>query len=214
MALIVPALSSGLCIGAVGIATIPELSWRSKALCVGVAALSFSGIGGFLYWHFQPKASDGASVLTPIGPSEASKDGSHSQLVSTVGKSFFKCTRPKTPDTRDLKRARAEAKQNMRAIGEKLGLSVDLRDIANGVSLEVVPLNDEGKLRMSAAEKYVIEVRSTGPDLLVYARMQLISVMGVIADLIPVDPNSEPVLAEAKMIEQLVGAAPGACRLM
>lgn len=160
-----------------------------------------------------PKDSADGPVSEP-GKQDAPKSKDRSQLVSTVGKAVFRCKRPQKLDGQTPEKARAEAKQNMRAMGENFGLSVDLKDIPNGISIEITPKTNEGKLRMSAAEKYTLEVRSSGAELLVYARMQLISIMGAIADLMPVDPKSESILSETQTIERIVGVAPGACRLM
>ena len=186
---------------------------RVVALVTGVGTIASGLLLLWLYFGLAP--SDGISAqTTDTLKQESPKTKERGQLASTVGKSVFRCARSKSPDGQDPKKARTEAKQNMRAMGDKFGLSVDLKDIPNGISLEITPKTDEGKLRMSAAEKYTIEVRPSGTELLVYVRMQLISMLGMIADLMPVDTKSESVIAETQMIEQMVGAAPGACRLM
>jgi hypothetical protein len=91
MALIVPALTLGLFFGLVGIATIPELRWRSKAFGMGVATLFFAGIGGFLYWHFRPAQPETRLVSKPypVTPKQP-------PLVSTYQKVIIACDKPKS----------------------------------------------------------------------------------------------------------------------
>jgi len=69
-------------------------------------------------------------------------------------------------------------------------------------------------MRMGAAEKWNLEVRRSGAELLVFSHMQMSSVLGIIADLMPVDPKSETAISETKMIERFLAVPPSSCRLM
>jgi hypothetical protein len=151
--------------------------------------------------------------LTPRKP-ETTKAIPASQIASTVGKTVFRCARPKNIDERDPKEVRAETAENLRALGENFGLSIDLKDITNGISMEVTASTDEGKMRMGAAEKWNLEVRRSGAELLVFSHMQMSSLFGIIADLLPVDPKSETAISETKMIERFLAVPPSSCRLM
>ena len=151
--------------------------------------------------------------LTPR-KQETAKTTPVNQTVSTIGKTIFRCARFKNIDGRDPKEVRAETAENLRAMGENFGLSIDLRDITNGITMEVTARTDEGKLRMGAAEKWNLEVRRSGAELLVFSHMQMPSLFGIIADLMLVDPKSETAISETKMIERLLAVPPGSCRLM
>jgi hypothetical protein len=151
--------------------------------------------------------------LTPR-KQEAAKTTPISQTVSTIGKTIFRCPRPMNIDERDPKEVRAETAENLRAMGEIFGLSIDVRDITNGMSMVVTASTDEGRLRMGAAEKWNLEVRRSGAELLVFSHMQMPSVFGMIADLMSVDPKSEAAISETKMIERLLAVPPSSCRLM
>jgi hypothetical protein len=55
MVLVTPALILGLIFAAIGVVMVPGRSNLSKLGWIGLVALAYVGIGGFLYWHFEPK---------------------------------------------------------------------------------------------------------------------------------------------------------------
>ena len=176
---------------------------QERTRVFAIAALVATLLCGALY----------VARLTPRKP-EATKTIPASQTVSTIGKTIFRCTRPKNIDGRDPKEVRAETAENLRAMGENFGLSIDLKDITNGISMEVTASTNEGRMRMGAAEKWNLEVRRSGAELLLFSHMQMSSVLGIIADLMPVDPKSETAISETKMIERFLAVPPSSCRLM
>ncbi|MBR1217888.1 hypothetical protein JQ557_07800 [Bradyrhizobium sp. U87765 SZCCT0131] len=136
------------------------------------------------------------------------------QLVSTFGKTILRCVKPKTADARDPKDVIAETAENMRAIGEKFGLSMMLTTIQNGIRIEMLPATREGKIRMGGSEKWLLEASRSDAELLVYSHMQMPSVLGMLADLMPIDPQSKTIVQERETIEHILGVALGGCRIM
>src|SRR5437879_769537 len=80
MWLVIPALILGFCFAAVGIAMVPGLSNIRKFAWKSAVALVYVGIGGFLYWHFIPKAEPKADK--PIVDQVATKPDSLTSPLS------------------------------------------------------------------------------------------------------------------------------------
>jgi hypothetical protein len=150
-----------------------------RMIVVGATGLTAAVTGAMLGWLYLGLAP--YSTYFVSSPKNDSQDNQKTEtdnkLASTFGKTIFRCARPKQIAGQDLKKLKAETKQNLKAMGEKFGLSIDLKDIENGIALEMTPKTSEGSMRMGGAERWALEIRPSGAELLVYARMQLPSAL-------------------------------------
>jgi hypothetical protein len=66
MWLVVPALLVGFIFAVIGIASVPDLTRRSRTIWGGLVAAIYIAIGLFLYWHFQPKSEPPQQRNCPV----------------------------------------------------------------------------------------------------------------------------------------------------
>jgi prepilin signal peptidase PulO-like enzyme (type II secretory pathway) len=213
MLLIIPALVLGLFFGIVGIATIPDLKWRSKFFCMALTSLLFVGIGGFLYWHFQPKAPD---VPVVQKPNEAPKVSPSPQILSRLDHFIFACDVPPPDSETAVKfpQAKEEMKQRFAVWGDVVGMAITVTDIRGGFRIDAEASTEEAKRRLfvagaASATKASISVRRIDQQIIV----DVTSILAPIFGMMTPDPSSQDTLAIQGKVENWVRAA-GKCHLL
>jgi hypothetical protein len=159
MYLIVPALTLGLFFGVVGIATIPEVKRRVKSSCMILTAFLFSGIGGFLYWHFKPPRTLDSAATLPAKKAVPSLD-------STWSRAYYKCKWDGVmPDQKTIEKNTAAFKQYIGVYAETLSAIAMFPAIKGGDKAQLIPSAATGEAMGNFLE-ITFETRHLGKDLL------------------------------------------------
>jgi hypothetical protein len=208
MALIVPALALGLFFGVVGIATIPELRWRSKALCMGVATLFFVGIGGFLYWHFKPAQPETRPVSnpSPVTPKQPPS-------VSTYQKVIITCDKPKSEKGLSKKERQEQLEKYSDFMKKVFGYTVKGKIEEEETTLEIIPNALMGNPTMSITMKTYF-VKRVGDQLFVTITNDLNGPLAFMLQLAHPDSAEEFSRTIMGQIEKFTGVESGKCKMI
>jgi hypothetical protein len=210
MSLIVPALILGVTLAIIGIGTIPA-SKPYKLGAVGVVAFIYFGIGWFLHWHFQPKAE---AVTTPPPATAPKIAAANGPLISTIGKTFYRCPLPPVPTDRTPEQISSDLKERIQAAQETFGVSMRINELPNGRQIIMEPITAEAQLRMWGATRWTFEMRKSGPDLLITSIIDLAEPIGSLSKLMPIDPKSDQIATENRYIEEMLHIPSGKCQML
>jgi hypothetical protein len=214
--LVAPALIAGLIFAIIGIGTIPDISRRIKLGSIGIVALIYFGIGAFLYWHFQPMlASVPGSPVPQTSQTITKSDGKpriDGPLISTLGKTFFRCPLPLVPTDRTSEQILSDMKERIQAARETFGVSLKVNELSNGRQIIMEPITDEAKLQMSGATRWTLEMRKSGPDLLITSILNFTGPLSILGKL-RMDPKSAQTMLEHRYIEEMFHLPSGQCQM-
>jgi hypothetical protein len=208
MALIVPALALGLFFGVVGIASIPELRWRSKAFCMGVATLFFVGIGGFLYWHFKPAQPETRPVSNPSASPVTPKQP---PLVSTYQKVIIACDKPKSEKGFSKKERQDRLEKYSDFMKRVFGYTVKGKIEEEETTLEIIPNAPMGDPTM-AITKQTYFIKRVGDQLFVTITNDFSGPLAFMLQLARPDSAEQFSRTIIEQIEKLTGVESGKCK--
>lgn len=212
MALIIPALALGLFFGIVGIATIPELKWRSKTLCMALAAILFTGIGGFLYWHFRPKAPDAPVTAQPQQPS-ATPTPTKPKLTSNYSRLILVCDSPKPAKLSSLAKRKADLAERLDLVEKVFGQTFkgNLTDneltLSGTLNTPTGPVKQDWLVRRSGDQLYVSITNEVGAG-------NALGLIFGIASLASLDPDEDFAKQMREKVEHFVQVEPGKCKFV
>ena len=78
----------------------------------------------------------------------------------------------------------------------------------------MVPIAEEAKLKLWGMQRWTLEMRKSGLDLLVTSIIELPGPFSKIFRLMPVDPKSDQTLAEHRYIEEMLNIPAGKCHML
>jgi hypothetical protein len=191
--------------------------YRSKVKIYGATSAGALLTGALLAWLYFALAPTGTRVADSA-PAEIAKQGasigSPIPLLSTSGKTFFRCPLPPVPTDRTLKQIDSDLEERMDAARDVFGVFLEVSEIRNGRKIVMTPATPEGQQRMAGATKWTFEMRKSGPELLVTSIVDLPEPLGSLLKIIPIDPKSDQVALGNKWIEDLLHIPSGQCRML
>jgi hypothetical protein len=177
---------------------------------VPVSALAGLAILSFDYWYYSNTLGSPATVKAPANFEMATGQ----PLQSTSGKMLLSCTVPKG----DGKRSR-DADENFRKLAaiyrETFGISLSFVDVTDGFRFEIKPETAEGRLKMGAVTRVVIQLHRIAADIFVTYSWEMEGLLGTVLAHVPLDPRSPEAVEAISQVEQIIGPrASGKCRII
>jgi hypothetical protein len=217
MYLVAPALVAGLIFAIIGIGTIPYLSRSIKLGSIGTFTIIYFGIGAFLHWHFQPMVASVSGSPAPQTSQTIIKSDAEPRidgpLISTIGRTFFRCPLPPVPTDRTREQILSDMKERIQAARETFGVSLKVNELSNGRQIIMEPITDDAKLQMSGATRWTFEMRKSGPDLLITSILDFAEPLGILGKL-RMDPKSAQTMLEHRYIEEMFHLPSGQCQML
>jgi hypothetical protein len=134
-------------------------------------------------------------------------------LISTIGKTFFRCPLPPVPTDRTREQILSDVKERIQAARETFGVSMRVNELSNGRQIIMEPITDEAKLQMSGATRWTLEMRKSGPDLLITSILDFAEPLSILGKL-RVDPKSDQTMLEHRYIEEMLHIPSGKCQML
>lgn len=179
--------------------TIWSVAKRKMAILLfaGIAIVCILGSG--LWYLTRPVASP-------------SLDG---PILSRANKYIFSCPKLITANTQAWSRGEAleRIRQILRARGATFGFQATADEIPDGLRIEVTPVTPQMRLSLNGVTKFIIEVRTAGPDVLITTALVNPAPLDLLFSLVPVDPKAPLTIKLTEMMEDMVGAQRGACHV-
>jgi hypothetical protein len=223
MALIIPALAFGLFFAVIGIATITELKRSSKLLGMGLSAILFLAIGGFLYWHFTPKVADvvaesphAVTTIPRLEKAEPSQQplappvDQKPPLVSTYKKMIFVCDKPEKPSQKER---RAGIDRYIDILKKVFGYSVKSSVTDDEWTIEVIPEKPIGDGMVSLIKETLFFKRA-GDQIFVTVTNDLTGTFAPTFEHSPVDLVHPLARTTMDTIEKMTKAEKGKCKFV
>ena len=134
-------------------------------------------------------------------------------LISTIGKTFFRCPLPPVPTDRTREQILSDMKERIQAARETFGVALRVNELSNGRQIIMEPITDEAKSQMSGATRWILEMRKSGPDLLITSILELPESLGMLGKL-RMDPKSAQTTLEHRYIEEMFHLPSGQCQML
>jgi hypothetical protein len=198
---------------------------RHRVIFSCFLACMLATVGWYETKHYvePPSAKDIAQEVSKlIGPlpevaqktvkpeSEPKIDG---PLISTVGKTYFRCPLPPVPTDRTREQILSDMKERIQAARDTFGVSLQVNDLPNGRQIIMEPITEEAKFLMSGARRWTLEVRKSGPDLLITSILDFVEPLSMLGKL-RVDPKSDQTMLEHRYIEEMLHIPSGKCQML
>jgi hypothetical protein len=147
---------------------------------------------------------------SPVNPTEPKIDG---PLLSTIGKTYFRCPLPPVPTDRTREQILSDVKERIQAARDTFGVSMQVNDLSNGRQIIMEPITDEAKSQMTGATRWTLEMRNSGPDLLVTNILEFAEPLSMLGKL-RMDPKSRQTMLEHRYIEEMLHMPSGKCQML
>jgi hypothetical protein len=147
---------------------------------------------------------------TTVNPTEPKIDG---PLLSTIGKTYFRCPLPPVPTDRTREQILSDVKERIQAARDTFGVSMRVNDLSNGRQIIMEPITDEAKSQMTGATRWTLEMRKSGPDLLVSSILEFAEPLSMLGKL-RMDPKSPQTMLEHRYIEAMLHIPSGKCQML
>ena len=135
-----------------------KVAHRHRAIFASFLAVMLAGVGWFETVHYTepPSAKEIAQEVSkliaplPLAPQttatpsqpEPKIDG---PLISTIGKTFFRCPLPLMPTDRTAEQISSDLKERIQAARDAFGVSMQVSELENGRKLTMEPITQEAK---------------------------------------------------------------------
>jgi hypothetical protein len=188
---------------------VPTPKKKQEGIVALGVVISIIALVGIADWLFRPKQDLITSAST-------SKDlpKFDDNLESKAGKYIFLCSAPPVSDKRNHKELLAVIRANAQTLGDTFGFLIIVSEITHGIRLELTPKTREIALRMGVMTKLIYEVRRVDTQLYVSISMEAPDPLGLILQLMPIDPEDKTTVSLRKATERIVGAPEGACKIL
>jgi hypothetical protein len=181
--------------------------WWPQYLMVTSGILFVAGIIAFLQMSGSPPAKEMATT----SQLEPKIDG---PLISTIGKTFFRCPLPPIPTDRTAEQISSDLKERIQAARDAFGVSILVSELENGRKITMEPITQEAKSRLWGMTRWTLEMRKSGPDLLVTSIIDVPDPVGSVLKIMPVDPKSDQAKFEHKYIEGMFNISSSKCEML
>jgi hypothetical protein len=202
-----------------------SIARRHQLIFSSFLAVMLAGVGWYETKHYvePPSARDIAQevskLIAPLPQTSQTITKSDAELridgplLSTIGKTFFRCPLPPVPTDRTREQIFSDMKERIQSARETFGVSLKVNDLSNGRQIIMEPLTDEAKAQMSGAIRWTLEMRKSGPDLLITSILDFVEPLSVLGKL-RVDPKSDQTKVEHRYIEEMLHIPSGQCQML
>jgi hypothetical protein len=201
-----------------------QMAHHRRAIFVALLAVMLAGVGWYETRYFtEPlSAKDVAQEVSKL-LATSSKVETKSvpawpnidvPLISTIGKTHFRCPLPPVPTDRTREQIQSEMKEKIQAARGAFGVSIEVSEIENGRKIVMKPLTEEAKSKMWGATSWTLEWRKSGPDLLITSITDLPEPIGSLTKVMPAGQNPDQVAIETAYIEGEFHIPRGKCHML
>jgi hypothetical protein len=202
-----------------------KVARRHRTIFAFFLAIMLASVGWFETVHYiePPSAKDIAQEVSkliaplPQTPQTITKSDAEPRidgpLLSTIGKTFFRCPLPPVPTDRTREQILSDMKERIQAARETFGVTLKVNELSNGRQIIMEPITDEAKVQMSGATRWILEMRKSGPDLLITSILELPESLSMLGKL-RMDPKSAQTMLEHKYIEEMFHLPSGQCQML